>query len=51
MVQKLPNKQYVKIDQVEFTMETITIILMLCINDLPNSPENFSFRIFAYDTS
>ena len=51
MVKKLLNMQYVKIDRVESTMETITVIPMLCINDLPNSPENLSFRIFADDTS
>ena len=51
MVQKLRNKQYVKIDQVESTMKTFTVIPMLCINDLPNSAENLSFRIFADDTS
>ena len=49
MVQKLLNTQYVKIDQVESTMETITVIPMLCINDLPNSAEKLSFRIFAVE--
>ena len=63
MVQKLLNMQYVKIDQVESTIENYymrsfpgfnlptTVIPMLSINDLPNSAENLSFRIFAYDTS
>ena len=51
MVQNLLSMQYVKLDQVESTMETITVIPMLCINDLPNSAEKLSFRIFAYDTS
>ena len=27
------------------------VIPMLCINDLLNSAEKLSFRIFAYDTS
>ena len=54
--------QFVKIDEIESSMETITcgvpqgstlgpLLFLLYINDLPNSSEKLSFRIFADDTN
>ena len=54
--------QFVKIDEIESSMETITcgvpqgstlrpLLFLLYINDLPNSSEKLSFRIFANDTN
>ena len=54
--------QFVKIDENEFSMETITcgvlqgstlgpLLFLFSINDLPNSSEKLSFRIFADDTN
>ena len=53
---------FVKIDEIESSMETITcevpqgsmlgpLLVLLYINDLPNSSEKLSFRIFADDTN
>ena len=58
-----PNRtQFVKIDEIESSMETIacgvpqgstlgSLLFLLYINDLPNSSEKLSFRIFADDTN
>lgn len=54
--------QFVKIDEIESSMETITcgvsqgstlrpLLFLLYINDLPNSSEKLSFRTFADDTN
>ena len=50
--------QFVKIDEIESSMETITcggslgpLLFLLYIIDLPNSSEKLSFRIFADDTN
>ena len=54
--------QFIKIDEMESSMETITcgvlqgstlgpLLFLLYINDLPNSSEKLSFRIFANDTN
>ena len=54
--------QFVKIDEIESSMETITcgvpegstlgpLLFLLYINDLPNASEKLSFRIFADDTN
>ena len=54
--------QFVKIDEIESSVETITcgvpqgstlgpLLFLLYINDLPNSSEKLSFRIFADDTN
>lgn len=54
--------QLVKIDEIESSMETITcgvsqgsmlgpLLFLLYINDLPNSSQKLSFRIFADDTN
>ena len=54
--------QFVKIDEIESSMETITcgvpqgstlgpLLFLLYINDLPNSSEKLAFRIFADETN
>ena len=54
--------QFVKIDEIESSMATITcgvpqgstlgpLLFLLYINDLPNSSEKLCFRIFADDTN
>ena len=56
------HTQLVKIDEIESSMETITcgvpqgstlgpLLFLLYINDLPNSSEKLSLRIFADDTN
>ena len=58
----LNRTQFVKIDEIESSMATITsgvpqgstlgpLLFLLYINDSPNSSEKLSFRIFADDAN